>query len=361
MNGSDKGKKSLHQVATKSRQKMTGHWVGDKAVVPSPHRSVAQNRYVSTTRSNIQHHDEQTLDKRANAFVKYQPKEEALVDSVSKRMENTKHNRENPSPEVMQSARMLHTQRGMFTGSEHLQQSKVGPSSDEARDLIGMFQRKEQGPLTFKQSQLGAEVAVTSVFMQDKDTLGAMKGSQLKAKRDIDIETGKPSHQTKSKFGMGLSQDTGTQVRDALGLPVMSGTSGTSSLMALSHRHASKVTQQEEADPTLSSDQQATETMANLSLQYMRKGVVPDSVASKTRENLQKQHPKKDLVSTPLNSTRVQTHSYPEIYSAVDLTRKGQSGDNVRAQVHSNLKAKQVLDSTPTPQRLPSGKLRSKL
>lgn len=345
MNNDDKGgKTSPHVIASTARKQVTGHWKGTEAITPELQRSRSQTEYLTTTRFNLQHTDERQFASRAHSFNIYQPAEKNLLDSVNRRMQNTQQNRENPSKEVMQSGWMLHAQRGMIGKSEQLQRAKIPDSSPEARQLVDMFQKGVQGPLTFQQSQLGAEVAVTSVFMQDKETQRGIKQHRVSSQRDPDlVDPQKASHQTQSRFGMGLNSDLGTQVREAMGLPIMSGTSGTSSLMALSHRHAAKETGMHESDPTQGSNSETTRSMANLSLQYMRQGVVPQSVDRKTTMNLTRQHSGTDLISRPTDSSRIQTHTYPEIYSAVDMTRRGQSGQDAQHHVDSNKRAQSIL------------------
>ncbi|HYD81730.1 MAG TPA: hypothetical protein VEC06_18170 [Paucimonas sp.] len=319
---------------TKQRSEISGHWVDGKPVLPDPTRTRAENNYLQHTTFNISHPSEATFKSRARAFSAFQPAEENLLSSINNGMR-----KDQPvSAETMQSGWMLHAQRGMFGKSSDLQKAEIGAASEGARSLIAMFQRKEQGPLTLAQSQLGAEVALTSAFMQPKEVQSQFKARRVDASRALD-DSGKPSHQSSSKFGMDLSPDLGTQVRDRMGLPVMSGTSGTSSTMTLSHMKASMDSGQSQLfDPSLSAKRGVT-SMANLSFQYMRSGQLPELLHGRTRTNLAKQHPEQTLISNATNPTRVQTHTYPEVFSAVDMTLRGKSAKSGPDHVKSNLRA----------------------
>lgn len=287
---------------------------------------------------HLKHNSEKQRQSRAEAFENHLQAERKIIAATDIGLTNTSNV---TSPEMMQSSWMAHVQRGGFSKMDNQQEerdklaaqyrsnnvpfAKVSPG---AREAAAMMVRGEAGPFTREQSALGAELALTGHLLRKKltpETEKSLGEKVLEADRGID-EMGKKSHQTTSPGGMNLSPDFGTYLRDRLRLPVMSGTSGTTSRMVLSHLQESA---KQGVSPMADGLNRKRGKMAviDLAFHYMRKGALPQAVAegiNSNRENLGL--PKKTVIED-----RVQTHSYPEVAAAVDMA----VGGKVKTDRHS--------------------------
>lgn len=344
---------STQNTSSRKPNMMSGHWLlsslGRNAqrdpILPTSDSTSAQ-RALLDTRYNITHGSQEEFNQRAKAFEKYQPAEEHLLQSINGRMEADHHSggTQPLSQETQLSADLLHQLRGSFTPDMPKADISRLTASDEGMKVIKMIQDCRQGPLTLEQSQLAAEVGIASLHLLPPSEKGALKGARIGAERLPDPDNPKKdTHQTTSKYGMELD-DMGTKVRDGMGLPIMSGTSGSSSDMANAYKRVV-------SDESLSTPE-TVETMSNLSFQFMRSSEMPDMLNKAIADNLTRQHPDKELVPQDVPTSRVQTHTFPEVYSAVDMTLNGSSGDDVQAHVESNKTAKAILDA-----QLPKSKL----
>lgn len=313
----------------------------------------ATQDYVNDTLFNIEHPSLAQMHARASAFEHYLPAEQAILNQTRAALEQ----KDSIQPAMQQSSWMAHVQRGAFANREAdaanlpLRESIAAQYresnfprarvSDGAREPVAMMVRGEHGPLSFEQSQHGAEIALSGQLLgkhlnhPGRKELDAFR---VDAQREPD-ENGKASHQTSSRHGMNLANDPGTQIRDRLQLPVMSGTSGTTSSMTLSHLHAAKQAGVEFAAPGLSREQAQTE-MTDLAFHYLRKGAVPQAVGAGVNKKRQ------ELGANPkqVPDEMVQTHSFPEVSSAVDLGLQGKKKTDTGALLQSSDMAKVRLD-----------------
>lgn len=334
----------------------TGHSIGTQNTRGGPDAGPVVEQYVEKTLFNIKHESLAHMHARAEAFVHYLPAEKAIVQQTDADL----NRRDEISPAMQQSSWMAHVQRGAFADrdqpaetlklrDEIAQAYRSGENfagarvSGEATEMAAMMVRGEQGPFTFEQSRNGAEIALTgqllskNLAMKERAALSAERVDAIRAKD----ESGKPSHQTRSQHGMDLSQDPGTQVRDKMGLPVMSGTSGTSSTLALSHLQAAQDQKVPHIAPGLT-EAQANASMTDLAFHYMRQGALPHAVAGGVNALREK------LGAAPKDVApeAVQTHSWPEVSAAVELSIGGRSTDGPPTLAQSSAQAKTRLDQT---------------
>lgn len=313
----------------------------------------ATERYVEDTLFNIEHPSLAQMHERASAFEHYLPAEQAILKQTGAALEQ----KDPIQPAMQQSSWMAHVQRGAFANREadaanlplrdsiatqyregNFARARV---SDGAREPVAMMVSGERGPFSAEQSKHGAEIALSGQLLgKHLNHPGRRELDEFRvdAVRETD-ENGKASHQTSSRHGMNLANDPGTQIRDRLQLPVMSGTSGTTSSMTLSHLHAARQAEVEFAAPGLSPAQAKTE-MTDLAFHYLREGAVPQAVGAGVNKKRQELGANPKQVADEL----VQTHSYPEVSSAVDLGLQGKKKDDSAALLQSSEAAKTRLD-----------------
>ena len=307
----------------------TGHSIGSTPLDVGTKGSPRIQSYANDTLFNLKHDSTKQFVKRAVAFDTHLPAERRILSATNTALDSKK-----VTPELKQSSWMTHVQRGAYAGMDipTKQRDAIAASyrspegfkhanvSKGAREAMAMMVRGEQGPLTREQSKHGAEIAVTGQVLGKRlGDLGrvALQKFRVDAVRKRD-ENGAISHQTKSPHGMDLSADPGTKMRDKLGLPVMSGTSGTSSDMALSHLYASIKQGVSPNAPGLKT-KRATGAMTDLAFKYMRTGALPGAVAG----GINRMRGTLGAAPKTVRPELVQTHSYPEVSAGVELSMKG--------------------------------------
>lgn len=338
-----------------SPQRITGHWIGNEPVMPShiPSGSSEQQRtamsdYLLNTHMNMQHQNMETVQRRATAFSQWGGAEANILANTKAALSDFR------TPHFQMSSHMVHNERRILADrANHLRETVpetastklseevtkmttvrsqgVGPAYNELTD---MMIHGKKGPLTVEQSALGIEATIVGHHVLDKTSQYAKTNPRMQATRPIDLETSSPSHPTTSPHGMDLSKDPGTQLREELGLPVMTGTSGSASdvirsygftLAELSH----KIPEGQFMDASKHRD-----LLYDLSFNWMRSGAPMTGVRGLISDHQTKQKFKK--ISTP-SPTATQTHSFPEIAAGVDLTLDGNTPDNLRKSTHNAL------------------------
>ncbi|WP_159665826.1 hypothetical protein [Andreprevotia sp. IGB-42] len=353
----------------------SGHSVNGKAFTPVHDTPAVVRDYVSQNHMGLHHDSETQLHRRAAATQKYMPAEKAMLDDIGQKLDD------GHSAEMRQSSWMAHVQRGDLgslalsdDARAHLAAefrsgaSKAVPKTSEAaREAMAMAVQGQHGPLTLEQSRQGAEMASVSQILQSKfikaemgpadlasqlQARKALRSERVEATRELD-EHGKPSHQTRSEHGMNLANDVGTRMRDRVGLPVMSGTSGTSSEVVSSHRFAAQRQGVSMHAPGFGDDSghtpehnpgQTFEATTNLMFHQMRSGAVPQEVG----RQINAQRARLGLPVKDVPDAHVQTHSYPEVRAGVALTlakvNPADEAHTARKLASSTIAAKSVLD-----------------
>jgi hypothetical protein len=328
---------------------ITGHWIGTDPVLPSHISSdldttqhTAVSDYLTKTHMNMQHVDMETLQKRAFAHQMWGGAENKILDNTRAALWN------HESPHFQMSSHMVHNERrlladradqmretlhadaGIALSKEVTRMTTeraqgMGPAYDSLTDMIVHGKR---GPLTVEQSALGVEATIVGHHVLDKTSKYAKNNPRMQATRPIDPLNNKPSHPTTSRYGMDLSQDPGTQMRESLGLPVMTGTSGSASDVIRSYNFTTDALSQSLPDVELMSAKTHREVLHDLTFNWMRRGVPMENVRTLISKHQSENQFQK--MTTPL-PTATQTHSYPEIVAGVDLTLDGNTTEHLRS------------------------------
>lgn len=305
-------------------------------------------QFLSVGLSNNAYHSIEHLDQRANAYLQN-------IEAEKKILADTSAGLTNPASSVSkQSSWMAHLERGIWAhdlrksdrerlGAEAAGTDGVvpkegspffGPSglklSENGRSGFAMMMRGEHGPLTLEQTKSGFEYAQTGQVaagrLQRDGTLSPDRDIFRKKNR-VDAERS-GTHFSKTETGLDLTNDKGTQIRDAMHAPVMTGTSGSSSDGAIATKYAAQRHGVSWAAPGLS-ESQAAQAMADLSLNYFR-----GEKASPSENNMNALNALRRKMGDSakiVDEAHVFSHSYPEIYSGIKLTLDGSKGDDVDA------------------------------
>ncbi len=300
-------------------------------------------QFLQNTLSNNRYETLEHLQTRAENYFRYRSVEGNILRS-------TKEGLAKPESAVFkQAAWMGHLERGLWRteerwggndreqlGKEALGSAKPLPGSpfhgtrglklsDSARSAFSMMLSGAAGPFTSKQACAGFELAQTGQVLAGRLKIGERmafrEGSRVDARRN-------DTHSTRTQGGMDLSQDIGTIMRDKAGLPVMSGTSGSSSDAAIATRFAAERFCTSWAAPELS-EAEARKAITDLAHHYFRaEGASPPrSMAN----GINKIRDEAGLGKKDVNPLDIFTHSYPEIHAGIALTLAGATGTDVKA------------------------------
>lgn len=313
-------------------QQTSGHWIGGEPVING--RTPTQQTYITGTTMNIQHGKEVTLAQRADALKAWSATERQIALDA-------RQNLTNPKSEIFQqSSHMVHEQRGDIKRALDAPDSSMNATNNlalvtgqkrqdgkrEYDELMDMMAQGKEGPLTKEQSALGVQAAAAGhQVMRDV----RQKLPRVDANRKGDGK--KATHPTTTATGVDLSKDLGTLARDQTGLMVMTGTSGTSSDVVNSHlsatRHnAGESDGQKRFAAEGLTDQQAKTAVKDMTMAWMRTGEFSDTMKGKIESTLTRDG-KKLIADRTVDETTVQSHSYSEISTAVDLTLSGKTDD----------------------------------
>jgi len=318
-------------------------------------------KFLTMALSNNAYDSFEHLEQRANAFLRYIGVEEKILDKTATDLQS-------PSTDVhKQSAWMAHLERGLWANESNfgeLDRMKLGAQaagleeptegyhfhgaralnlSDVGRSGFGMMLRGEQGPFTLEQAQYGFEYAQTGEVLAGKlkleDRVQFRAENRVYAKRS-------GTHYTKTESGLDLSADTGTKVRDSMGLPVMSGTSGSSSDAVIAIKFAAQRANVSWAAPGVD-EAKVAETIARLSLHYFRGKSAGTSISG--MEGMNSLRSQMGISPKFVDEKYVFSHSYPEIYAGVKLTLDGAKHDDVDAFEKSSQEAADHLNQWISP------------
>lgn len=312
-------------------------------------------RFLGQTLSNNRYESVDHLQRRAEAHFRYIDAETDILRETTADLENPDSNR------FSQSSWMGHLERGAWyalaadgqpdrwvLGDEvagYAEPSTESPFygergirlSDDARSAMSMMLRGELGPFTQAQAKAGFECAQTGQVLAGR--LNVAERKRYRASHRVDAKRS-GTHASKSATGADLSADLGTSMRDEAGLPVMGGTSGSSSDAALAAQYGARYADGRWSAPGLS-EAEATQAIADLSHHYFRAhGSGP---ANWMTISINALRAAAGFAPQQVDTPNVFTHSYPEIYSGVALTLAGAKADDVDAMRRSTTEATRIL------------------
>ncbi|WP_198362581.1 secretion protein EspV [Burkholderia ubonensis] len=310
---------------------------------------------MQNTLSNNRYDSLEHLQTRAENYLKHRAAEANILQSTTEGLGKPE------SAVFKQAAWMGHLERGLwhaedrFGGNDREQLGKeaLGVSeplpgspfhgvrglnlSDSARSAFSMMLRGAAGPFTQEQARAGFELAQTGQVLAGR--LGISERMKFREDNRVDAQRN-GTHSTRTQGGMDLSQDMGTTMRDKAGLPVMSGTSGSSSDAAIATRFAAGRSSTSWHAPDLS-EAEGRKAIADLSHHYFRAdgSSVPPSMAN----GINKIRDEAGLNKKDVNTLDIFTHSYPEIHAGVALTLAGASGTEEEAMHEATQEAARLL------------------
>ena len=337
---SDKGNKR----SAVAKQDVTGHWIDGKPVLPQHTSSRAEQHYLMDTNMNITHSGLDQFRQRADNFQQAQSQDIHTVMTTALSL------RDHTSDVFQQSSHMAHTQRGdiwqrrqqqknsMDSGtlsqtiSAELKRTKVSRRQGDLHDakparakeydnMMDMMVAGKQGPFTMAQSQMGVEASAAGHQIlrgQRNEETGTYNNSRVGAQ-------GRQGHPAQDPMGVDLSGDSGSVVRDAVGLPVMMGTSGSSSDVVRSHKAAVRNVSDTLSDSTTItapglSQSEGDTAMVKLAHHWMRLGSPAQGLSKQIDAQLNKGDQTR-ISKGHLFMT--QTHTLNEIDTAVRHTLSG--------------------------------------
>lgn len=272
------------------------------------------------------------------------------------------------SPIAKQSAHMAHLLRGLWSKAEFTPEVREQIAQDikqsdaskrelvdkkahlfeGAKDIHAMFARAEQGPLTFEQSKYGVEAAyaLRAVIGGKKTESSEILSHSEQFSQFNDyaaknwVSADRVGHHLR-EGGVSLEKDLGSQLRDELGLPVMLGTSGSSSDIALAMKFAS-AEQEASMWPADLTEEEGRQALIDATHHFMREQVTPFSMKGaydKLRTRLGAE-PK------TVDPFMVFSHNYPEVSSAIEMTLNGENGKDQGAMLRASTQALERLLKT---------------
>ncbi|QCX12817.1 secretion protein EspV [Paracidovorax citrulli] len=299
--------------------------------------SSAIRQFLSQSLSNNRYVSEEHLRARAENYLAYIDAEKALIDRADVSLQNVL------SAASRQSAWMCHLERGVWRAETALQDTNTdrerlaaeaegsmvpAPSSPYARprawtvsptaaSALAMMIRGEEGPFTREQSKTGFETLQESLLLASRLKIGARKSHRSAHRHDAKRSE---THPTKTPGGTDLSRDPGSRLRDEAGIPVMTGTSGSSSDVALTTLYAADRAELPWMAPGLDS-QAGMDAMVDLSLQFFRtEGSSPSVTMARGMNRVRSGA---GLPPKEVDAHQVFSHSYAEIDAGVRLTLEG--------------------------------------
>lgn len=317
--------------------------VDGKTYEVGPNTPASVQAFLGNTLSNNRYDSPQHLEQRAENFLRH-------IEAEKNILQQTTEGLLEPGTGVFdQTSWMGHLERGLWHGEtrfgandrSHLGDEALGAAepkpgspfhgqsglklSEGARSAFSMMLKGTEGPFTQEQARAGFEMAQTGQVLAGRLKLQ----ERIDYRKDNRVDANRSgTHSTKTADGMDLTKDLGTRLRDEHGLPVMSGTSGSSSDAALATKFAAKQAGLTWAAPGLD-DAQAQQAITDLSHHYFRahESSPPHSMAS----GINAVRSAANLETKSVDTVGIFTHSYPEIQAGVSLTLEGASAENEEA------------------------------
>lgn len=336
--------------------------VGGALYEVDEHTPDVVREFLSRSLSNNRYDSDAHLAERAKNYLAYIEGEERLIKRAHLALQDPE------SPAFKQSTWLCHLERRLWQSEPALRRlnreqpgSETGeaprsepalpyvrkwewPLSPVSASAVSMMIKEEAGPLTLAQSKAGFETVQELLMLACK----VLKISERKTDRKDhrhDAERNK-THATETPEGTDLSRDAGTRVRDAYKLPVMSGTSGSSSDVALAARYGARQAGLSWMAPGLDRET-AEKAMVDLALDFFRtEGSGPPVYLARKMNEIRTGLglPVKDV-----EAHQVFSHSFPEIHAGMGLTLQDIPPDDPQAveQALDQLtrKAKERLDA----------------
>ena len=310
-------------------------------------------KYVDETLQNVTYDSPEHVLLRTENFFSHTNAERAINAQARKAMSQP------DSSIARQSTQVAHLIRGIWAkadldpsireqlNQEILDRNNVPENSLSKgvsifeKDLNAMFVRAEEGPLTFKQSQFGIEVAyVLRALSKELKPHSNLLSMLYDYSSRVNVPPSRAgTHHFKDEHGVNLSKDLGSKVRDELGLPVMLGTSGSGSNAASAARFASDYHGVSLWADGLT-EEQGRMALIDAVFHFMREQVVP--VAMKPEYDAMRiRNGAKPKTVDPF---MVFTHTYPEVSSAVEMTLNEENKKDELAMRRSSERARQRLN-----------------
>ncbi|MGC3030343.1 secretion protein EspV [Burkholderia sp. DN3021] len=317
--------------------------IGTQLYQIGPDTSPIVKQFLQNTLSNNRYESLEHLQTRAENYLRYRRAEANILRATTEALGKPE------SAVFKQTAWMGHLERGLWyaedrfggndreqLGKEALGLSEPLPGSpfhgvrglnlsDSTRSAFSMMLRGAAGPFTQEQASAGFELAQTGQVLAGR--LGIHERMKFREDNRVDAQRN-GTHSIRTQGGMDLSQDMGTTMRDKAGLPIMSGTSGSSSDAVIATRFAAERSSTSWAAPGLS-EAEGRKAIMDLSHHYFRAegSSTPPAMAS----GINKIRDEAGLDKKDVNTLDIFTHSYPEIHAGVALTPAGASGSDEKA------------------------------
>lgn len=292
----------------------------------------AGRQFLSQALSNNSYVSDTQFKARAENYLAYIGAEKKLIERAHSSLHDIQ------SPAFRQSSWLCHLERGVWQsepalerfdreqlGNEVVGTAKAGPSSPYAKprpwslspvsaSAFSMMLKGEAGPFTSEQAKTGFETVQEGLLLACDLKIPERKAYRADNRHDARRNG---THATKTPTGTDLSQDEGTRMRDAFKVPVMLGTSGSSSDVALAGRFGAERAGLSWEAPELNRDT-AKAAMVELALQFFRTEASSPTVTLARKMN--EIRSKVGLPAKEVEAHQVFTHSYAEIHAGINLT-----------------------------------------
>lgn len=326
-------------------------------------------QFLSQSLSNTRYDSVTHLHHRAKVYLEYIEAEKTLIKDAAVALQDP------ASQLVQQSGWMIHLERHLWNSEstiKHLDRLKLDRQqlgdkvletatalegtpyfrpgrrklSSPASSVFAMVLKGEAGPLTAEQSTTGFDIAQEGQLVAGRLDIAARKTYRN--------ENRHPANRSRTHVrtvgGLDLSGDAGTLERDKQGVPVMTGTSGSSSDAALATKFGAQQAQASWAAPGLT-EEEAKTAMTDLALHFFRSKTTSTSTSPPVllAEDMNLARGELGLPAKEVEVAQVFTHSYAEVHSGTSLTIDGVDPGNPQAVeqalVGATLKAKERLDA----------------
>lgn len=217
--------------------------IGTQPYQSGPNSPLIVREFLQSTLSNNRYESHEHLQTRAENYLRYRSAEGNILRATTEGLANPE------SAVFKQTAWMGHLERGLWhaeerwggNNREQLGKEALGTSeplsgspfhgvrglklSESVRSAFSMMLSGAAGPFTQEQARAGFELAQTGQVLAGRLQIG----ERMKFRADNRVDAMRNgTHSTRTQTGMDLSLDMGSIMRDKAGLPVMSGTSGSS-------------------------------------------------------------------------------------------------------------------------------------